>query len=71
MLENIVSSLLSEKKDFSILMDIYMNTIDVLVSNCLKRHFILKNNEPKKIGNGVTSASYIKFSIRPSFPIRL
>jgi uncharacterized protein YoxC len=63
MLKSIVSILLSERKDFPILMDIYMNTRDVLVSNCLKKHFILKNNEPKKIENGDTSTGYIKFSI--------
>ena len=67
MLKNIVSSLISEKKDFSKLMDIYMNTTDILVSNCLKKHFILKNNEPKKIENRDTSTSYIKFSIGPSY----
>ena len=63
MLKSIVSILLSERKDFPILMDIYMNTRDVLVSNCLKKHFILKNNEPKKIESGNTSTGYIKFSI--------
>ena len=63
MLKSIVSILLSERKDFPILMDIYMSTRDVLISNCLKKHFILKNNEPKKIENGETSTGYIKFSI--------
>ena len=40
-----------------------MNTTDVLVLNCLKKQFILKNNEHKKIGNGDTSSIILNLSL--------
>ena len=63
MLSDIISSLLKDRKDFPILMDIYMNTIDDLVEDCLSKHFILKNSKPKKIEKCDTSNGYIKFGI--------
>ena len=68
MLEDIISILLRERKDFYLLMDIYMNTTDEITSESLRKHFILKKTKPKKmedpIGNDNNSSNgYIKFGI--------
>lgn len=49
MLEDIVSALIKKRKDFALLMNIYMNLIDNLVSESLRKHLILKDTSPKKI----------------------
>ena len=49
MLEDIVSALIKKRKDFALLMNIYMNLIDNLVSENLRKHLILKDTSTKKI----------------------
>ena len=58
-LADIISSLLKDRTDFPILMDIYMITIDDLTADCLRKHFILKNSKPKKMEEDDTSNVYI------------
>ena len=62
-LSDVVSSLLKDREDFPILIDIYMNTIDDLVADCLRRHYILKKTIPKKMDDDETSNGCVKFSI--------
>ena len=49
MLEDIISALIKKRKDFALLMNIYMNLINNLVSESLRKHLILKDTSPKKI----------------------
>ena len=63
MLEEIISFLL-KRDDFPLIIDIYMNTIDDLAADCLRKHLILKKNKPKKMQEDDDSSNgYIKFGI--------
>lgn len=63
MLEEIISFLL-KRDDFPLLIDIYMNTTDDFAADCLRKHFILKKNKPRKIQkDDDISNGYIKFGI--------
>lgn len=53
MISDIISKLIKERKDFYVLMRIYLNTADsIFVKDILKKHFILNNKNFKKIENG-------------------
>jgi len=63
MLEEIISFLL-KRDDFPLIIDIYMNTIDDLAADCLRKHLILKKSKPKKMQEDDDSSNgYIKFGI--------
>ena len=63
MFEEIISSL-HKRDDFPLIIDIYMNTIDDLAADCLRKHLILKKSKPKKIQEDNDSSNgYIKFGI--------
>ena len=65
----IVSKLINLRADFLPLMNIYMMTTDKINSKILKRHFILKDKDLKKIEDGDTEKAelpFIKFGINLS-----
>lgn len=62
-LEDVISALLKDRRDFPLFMKIYMNTADDLNSDCLRKHFILKDSKPKKMEDDDTSNGYLKFTI--------
>lgn len=57
----IVSKLINLRADFLPLMNIYMMTTDKINSQILKRHFILKDKDLKKIENGDTEKAELPF----------
>ncbi len=72
MIHDIISQLIKEKKDFYVLMQIYLNTADsVLAMDILKKHYILNNKKFKKIENGNIefeieeegNSNYIEFGV--------
>lgn len=53
MIHEIISQLIKEKKDFNLLMQIYLKTADSeLAIDILKKFYILNDKSPKKIENG-------------------
>ena len=53
MIHEIISQLIKEKKDFNLLMQIYLKTADSeLAIGILKKFYILNDKSPKKIENG-------------------
>ena len=53
MIHDIISQLIKEKKDFNLFMQIYLKTADSqLAIGILKKFYILKDKNPKKIENG-------------------
>ena len=67
MFSEIISELISFRKDFVLFMQIYMITDDKISAKAIRNHFILKEEKMSKVKNGDTdNHTYLKFGINLS-----
>ena len=64
MIHDIISKLIILRKDFLLLMQIYITSIDEAKAETLRNHFILKEKKMKKFENGdINGESFIQFGV--------
>ena len=64
MIHDIISKLITFRKDFLLFMQIYIISIDETKAEALRNHFILNEKKMKKIENGDTNGdAFIKFAV--------
>ena len=64
MIYDIISKLITFRKDFLLLMQIYITSIDEIKSEALRNHFILEEKTMKKIENGDKNGeAFIQFGV--------